>query len=534
MIKIEEITGQMLERGFISAAKNLQANKEYVNSLNVYPVPDGDTGTNMYLTLNSAVASVESNKTVSEVMAQISRGALMGARGNSGVILSQIIKGLSTGLEGLETAGIEDMVDAFIESTNAAYKAVMKPTEGTILTVVRSVSEFAQENRFSYDDMISFLTDCSVHANGVLAKTPDMLRELKDAGVVDAGGKGYLVILDGLIQGLVSENVEFEVSIDNFEYFAENQNHNPDEIKFSYCTEFMINGIVEDPEGFRDEISENGDCVIVVNDRDITKVHIHTNNPGKVLERALEMGYLSDIKIDNMKIQTANRSKAPEKKEREKYAFIVVSAGEGINNMFSSLGVSKIITGGQTMNPSTEEILAAIEETNADDIYIFPNNKNIILSANQAKDLTDKEVRVIETRQIPEAFTAFLAFDPDEDIDINTRNMEEAIEDVRTIQVTRAVRDSINNGLKIKAGDFIGLINGGIETSGPDLEKLVKSMLEAHVTDDDYLLTLYAGKDQDEESYESLHEKLEDIYDDIDVELVYGAQPVYDYIISIE
>lgn len=536
MTKIKKINGLTLERAFKSATNNLSANKEYVNSLNVFPVPDGDTGTNMYMTLSSATNSIEQTESVSSVMKNISRGALMGARGNSGVILSQILKGMSNGLEDVIEAGIVELNNAFQESKNSAYKAVMKPTEGTILTVVRGVAEFSHEVYEDYDDVFIYLQDVIKHGNEVLDDTPNMLKELKEAGVVDAGGKGYLIILEGILKGIISDDIDYEINVDNFKMFADMQNHDPDEIKFSYCTEFMINGQMDNPEDFREGISQFGDCVIVVNDDDITKVHIHTNNPGHILEEAVQFGFLSDIKIDNMKIQTSTRNniKNSEKEEMKKFDFVVVSSGSGIKEIFNSIGINKIIEGGQTMNPSTEDLLKAVEETNAEDIYVFPNNKNIILSAKQIVELTDKNVHIIETRQIPEAFTAILSFNPDSSPEENLESMNEAIEEVTTIQITHAIRDSVNNGLEINEGDFIGLIHDKILKADKDITHLILDMLEDTVTEDNYLITIYSGEDINDEDAESLQELVEEKYSDLDIELVFGKQAVYHYLISIE
>lgn len=539
MNQIITIDGSMLEKAFKLAAQNINANKEYVNELNVFPVPDGDTGTNMSMTLSSAVASIEPKGDVSEVMKQISRGALMGARGNSGVILSQILKGMSIGLEACEEASIEDLNNAFIESKNSAYKAVMKPTEGTILTVVRGISEFSQENRFLYKDIVSYLEAVIEHGNQVLSKTPDMLKELRDAGVVDAGGKGYILILEGILQGLVSDEFEYSVSIDNFDFFANKQNHNPDEIEYSYCTEFMINGPMDKAEDFREDIARLGDSVIVVNDDDLTKVHLHTNNPGQVIENALKFGYLSDIKIDNMKIQTSNRSSSIKSskdlnKEEKDYGFVVVSSGAGISEIFNSLGIDRIIEGGQTMNPSTEDILEAVEAINARDIFIFPNNKNIIMSANQVVELSDKNIHVIPTKQIPEAITGLLSFSQDLGVSENLRAFNEALTEVKTIQITYAIRDSKVNGIEIREDDYIGLVEGEILGASKDIYSLSIDMVDKIIDEDSYLITIYSGEESRKEDTDRIFDEIQTRYTDIDIDLIEGGQPVYNYLISIE
>lgn len=539
MTILKEIDGVLLERAFKSATSNLNLNKEYVNSLNVFPVPDGDTGTNMYKTLSSATSSIKSNDSVSEVAKSVSKGALMGARGNSGVILSQILKGFYTGLEDCKTASIEDFDLAFEESKNAAYKAVMKPTEGTILTIVREIAEFSSNNYSDFDDLVLYLQACIDHGNKILDKTPDMLKELKDAGVVDAGAKGYLLILQGMVKGLVSDEIDHDINVDNFDFFANRSNHDPEETEHTYCTEFIINGSPENLEDFRDEISIDADSVIVVGDEDMTKVHIHTNNPGKILERALVIGDLSDIKIDNMKLQAqaANINNGliyDNDSSNKDYDFVVISSGSGFDEIFKSLRVNNIIKGGQTMNPSTEDLLEAVNRSNAENIFIFPNNKNIIMSAQQVKDLTEKNVHVIETRQVPEAFSAILSFNPDLGPLDNKKRMIEAIEDVKTIQITYATRDSKNNNLEIKANDYIAIIDDEIKLNSLDLESLVMDTLEESVSDLDYLITIYYGEDMSDDEASKLARKIEDSYEDLDIDLIDGSQPVYNYIITIE
>lgn len=538
MKQLKEINGVMLDQAFKAASNNLSINKEYINSLNVYPVPDGDTGTNMYMTLSAASKSVDTNQSASDVMKAISRGALMGARGNSGVILSQILKGMYLGVEGCKVLDIKNLNKGFRESKEAAYKAVMKPTEGTILTVVREVADFSQKTYQNYDDILTYLQDLISHGEMVLDKTPDMLRELKEAGVVDAGGMGYLIILKGLLNGLVSDGIEFEINVDNFQVFADRQNHNPDEIEFSYCTEFMINGQMDNPEGFREEISKDADSVIVVSDGDITKVHIHTNHPGLIMERAMDFGYLSDIKIDNMKLQAIEKaqdsqSEVQEVEERD-YDFVVVSSGAGINEIFASLGVNFIIEGGQTMNPSTEDLLKAVEASRAKDIFLFPNNKNILMSANQAANLSDKKVHVLNSRHIPEAISAILSFDPDLGPSENYDQMVDAMAEVTSIEVTYAVRDSINKGIEISAGDYLALVNDEIVKSGSNIDELLIDLIRNIVTDDHFLISIYKGQDVSQEDGEALLEIIEQEYEDLDVELIDGGQPIYHYFISIE
>lgn len=539
MIKI--IDGEMLIRGLKAGRNKLVANKEMVNSLNVFPVPDGDTGTNMSKTIDSAVKMLEdvNDVKVSTIVKKASTGALMGARGNSGVILSQLLRGLSSGVKGLEVINIENLKDAFIEAKKVAYNAVMKPTEGTILTVARMMAEYAEENYRNFDDISVFLKAILDEGNRALEMTPDMLPQLKAAGVVDAGGKGYLLILEGILHGLVSdEEEEYVVNVDNFEVFANKAHHESENIEFGYCTEFMIMASDGKPEDLREKLSKIGDCVIVVQDEDITKVHVHTNEPGNALQYALEIGQLKDIKIENMRQQNENLSKAKEEATKElvhrKYAIIAVSTGQGIDKVFNDLGAAKIISGGQTMNPSTEDFVKAINEVNADNIIILPNNKNIILAAKQAKDLVDSKVEVLETTSIPQGLSAMLVMDEDISIEENIENMQESISMVKTLQVTYAVRDSQYEDITIKKDDYIGMINGKIRVSKADIYESTLELIEKAVDEETSLITIFKGADLKDQDADKLISKLEEIYSDLDIEVVDGKQPVYYYLISVE
>lgn len=540
---MKTIDGQMLSRGFRVSVQMLENKKEEVNALNVFPVPDGDTGTNMSLTIASALKSVNAvtELTVGKVAKAASSGSLMGARGNSGVILSQLLRGFSMGLANLDEADISDLNKAFNESARIAYNAVMKPTEGTILTVARMMAEFSEENYDDYDDIMLFLQDVIKEGYRVLDLTPDMLPQLKEAGVVDAGGKGYLIILEGLLQGLISDDYDYTPTVDSFNTFANKAHSESESIEFGYCTEFMINRSDGKYLELREKLSNYGDSLIVVADEEITKVHIHTNNPGEVLEMALKIGPLSDIKIDNMRLQNEKlqdqvmfEDKKEVEIEKSEYAFIAVSSGDGLNEVFKDLNVKKVISGGQTMNPSTEDFLKAMEEINAENIYILPNNKNIILAANQAVELTDRNAYVIKTTTIPQGFAALLSFDQDASVKDNLKNMNEAIEEVKTLQVTYAVRDSENNGIKINKGDFIGLFNGNISLSTPEILDTCLELVDKSIDDDDSLITIFYGADTDEKVAEELVKKIEEKYEDFDVELVKGNQPVYYFIISVE
>lgn len=539
MIKI--IDGEMLIRGLKAGRNKLVANKEMVNSLNVFPVPDGDTGTNMSKTIDSAVKMLEdvNDVKVSTIVKKASTGALMGARGNSGVILSQLLRGLSSGVKGLEVINIENLKDAFIEAKKVAYNAVMKPTEGTILTVARMMAEYAEENYRNFDDISVFLKAILDEGNRALEMTPDMLPQLKAAGVVDAGGKGYLLILEGILHGLVSdEEEEYVVNVDNFEVFANKAHHESENIEFGYCTEFMIMASDGKPEDLREKLSKIGDCVIVVQDEDVTKVHVHTNEPGTALQYALEIGQLKDIKIENMRQQNENLSKAKEEVTKElvhrKYAIIAVSTGQGIDKVFNDLGVAKIISGGQTMNPSTEDFVKAINEVNADNIIILPNNKNIILAAKQAKDLVDSKVEVLETTSIPQGLSAMLVMNEDISIEENIENMQESIAMVKTLQVTYAVRDSQYEDITIKKDDYIGMINGKIRVSKADIYESTLELIEKAVDEETSLITIFKGADLKDQEADKLISKLEEIYSDLDIEVVDGKQPVYYYLISVE
>ncbi|WP_425540095.1 DAK2 domain-containing protein [Microaceticoccus formicicus] len=540
---MKTIDGQMLSRGFRVSVQMLENKKEEVNALNVFPVPDGDTGTNMSLTIASALKSVNAvtDLTVGKVSKAASSGSLMGARGNSGVILSQLLRGFSMGLTNLEEANITDLNRAFNESARIAYNAVMKPTEGTILTVARMMAEFSEKNHNDYDDIMLFFQDVIKEGYRVLDLTPDMLPQLKEAGVVDAGGKGYLIILEGLLQGLISDDYDYKPTVDSFNTFANKAHSESENIEFGYCTEFMINRSDGKYLELRETLSNYGDSLIVVADDEITKVHIHTNNPGEVLELALKIGPLSDIKIDNMRLQNEKLQDAgmyEDKKEVEteksEYAFIAVSSGDGLNDVFKDLNAKKVISGGQTMNPSTEDFLKAMEEINAENIYILPNNKNIILAANQAVELTDRNAFVIKTTTIPQGFAALLSFDQDASVKENLKNMSEAIEEVKTLQVTYAVRDSENNGIKINKGDFIGLLNGNIVLSTSEILETCLSLVDKSIDEDDSLITIFYGADTDEKVAEELVKRIEEKYGDFDVELVKGNQPVYYFIISVE
>lgn len=533
------INGEILSKCFISAFQYLEVHKEEVNALNVFPVPDGDTGTNMSLTMRSAAKQVNALEeiTASTVVKAVSSGSLMGARGNSGVILSQILRGFSVGCGDNTEIDIETLKEAFSNAYKTAYKAVMKPTEGTILTVIRAMGEFAEENFEKYEDIFVFFEDILEAGQIALDNTPNQLPVLKEAGVIDAGGQGLCYIIEGMIRyetapELIKESRVEKVSHDTLQ---EEQ-----DIEFGYCTEFMIHSD-KDYEEYRDLLSEYGDSLIVVGADGIIKTHIHTNNPGEVIEKALKLGSLSDIKIDNMRIQhqhvlaTEEDFKKSKKYEpRDKYGFIAVSSGKGLDNIFTELSVDEIISGGQTMNPSTEDILNAIDKVNADNVFIFPNNKNIILTAKQAKELSDKNIMVIETTSIPEAYSAILAFDEEEEPSENESAMKEAITDIKTAQITHAVRNTTVEGVKVKKGDYLCILENKIIDSGRNLEKIFEELCEKAIDDEVSIVTIYCGDEADSLTTANLRALVEEKYDDLDIEVVQGGQPVYSYLVSFE
>ena len=546
-----QITGEDLKKSLVGSRDYLVLNKEMVNELNVFPVPDGDTGTNMSLTIISALKEAEhldSFATVEEVSAAVSRGALMGARGNSGVILSQFFRGFAEGLKGKEVATIKDLAFAFKKASDVTYKAVMKPTEGTILTVGRELSDFAIKNAAKATDMGSFYESVIKAAEKSLDNTPNLLPVLKEQGVVDAGGKGLVVILQGALKAAKGETIEkiedAELERKTPKAFVDGEVED-DDIEFAYCTEFLIKGDSDKAEEFKQKLIPLGDCLLVVGASGIIKTHIHTNNPGRVLEYASEIGMLQDIKIDNMRIQHKEKLfkdeevQAAKGKNRvveptEEYAFVTVSIGDGLDEVFESLNADYIVKGGQTMNPSTEDLLKGVESTPGKNVFILPNNKNIQLAAEQVKELTNRNVKVIPTRSIPEGISAMLAFQPDTSFDENEEAMKEAISHVKSGQVTYAVRDTEISGKKIGEGDVIGIAHGDIVSVGSEVTEVTRELIEELVNEDHSLITLYYGEDVDEEDGEKLLKELEEEYEDLDIELVYGGQPLYYYLISLE
>lgn len=543
-----KIDAIVLKKALIGALNSLGENKEVVDALNVFPVPDGDTGTNMLLTMKSAVTNAvkEENKTVKEISGALSKGALLGARGNSGVILSQLLRGFKEAVEDKEYIDIEALMEAFVKASEVAYKAVMRPTEGTILTVSKDLASFALRNYRNYTELSKFADDSLIVLEESLNRTPELLSVLKEAGVVDAGGKGLYCILKGAIEGARTENLEITVQdINKTKQTANRKEISTDNIKYGYCTEFIITGDTSKVNEFKETISKIGDSMVVVALDDIIKCHIHSNNPGQVIEEALKLGYLKDIKIDNMRLQHneilfseeeyKNTEKEDNKpKEHKKYGFIAVSSGEGFTKIFKDLKVDEVVTGGQTMNPSTEDFMEAIDKINADDIFIFPNNKNIIMAAKQTIDLSDKNIHVVETKNMPQAITAMITFDEEMNADEILNNMNEAISEVKTGEVTFAVRDTTIDGKEIKKGNYLAISSSKILASSADLNETTMAMIDELIDDDTSLVTLYLGEDAEKALAEELIEKLEEKYPDVDFEAIESKQALYYYIISLE
>ncbi len=565
---ITTIDAPMLAKMFLAGAKNLEAKKEWINELNVFPVPDGDTGTNMTMTIMSAAAEVSSlgeSPDMASLAKAISSGSLRGARGNSGVILSQLFRGFTKGISKYEVIDTVILCDALQKAVETAYKAVMKPKEGTILTVAKGGADKALELIGETDDLTVFMDEVIKHADYVLSQTPEMLPVLKQAGVVDSGGQGLITVLKGAYDALMGKEVDYTIeasgagsSVVKISQQAEQ------DIKFGYCTEFIIvlQRPLEEKEemDFKAYLESIGDSIVVVADDEITKVHVHTNDPGLAIQRALEYGSLSKMKIDNMReehqeklIKDAEKAaeeqkKADEKKRSEKDAlaeaqkapkkdmgFISVSIGEGINEIFKGLGVDYIIAGGQTMNPSTEDMLNAIEDVNADNIFILPNNKNIILAANQAASLIEeKNIFVIPTKTVPQGITALINFMADSSPEENAARMTEELSSVKTGQVTYAVRDTLIDDKSIKQGDYMGMGDSSILSVGKDMDQVIKEMVAQLVDEESAIISIYYGQEIEESAAEKLGSELEEAYPDCEVEVHFGGQPIYYYVISVE
>ena len=540
---IQYIEGKMLRDMFVSGANNLQNHKELVDKLNVFPVPDGDTGTNMSLTISYAMkelAKVE-NDSITEIGKSLSKGSLMGARGNSGVILSQIIRGFSKSIEGKEQISTEDLAKAFKNGSDTAYKAVIKPIEGTILTVVRESGEYAIKAAKKEKDLLKFLEMVIDEANKSLERTPELLKNLKEAGVVDSGGKGLVLIYEGMYEALKGKPIKAKDSNDSnvSEVKQAGTSINTEDIKFCYCTEFILeSNSISDTE-IRDIMLKYGDSLAVVGDEGIIKVHVHTNDPGLVLQDALKHGQLVTIKIENMKLQHENTlvgdtDEIAQSVEEKEYGFIATSMGEGLAKIFKDFGVDYIIEGGQTMNPSTEDFMTAIDRINAKNIFIFPNNSNIIMAANQAKELSDKNIIVIPTKNTPQGFTALVNFNADASVEENEQALMESLTMVKSGQVTFAVRDTVMNDVEVKEGNIIGIAESKLMDAGDSVDEITTSLVEKLVDEDSAIITLFYGEDVTEEDANNLRDELEEKFEDLDIELYYGGQPLYYYLISVE
>ena len=547
------IDAKLLSRMFLAGAKNLEVKKEWINELNVFPVPDGDTGTNMTLTIMSAVKEVNNLEDVqmTSLAKAISSGSLRGARGNSGVILSQLLRGFTKGIRDLEELDAVALARAVDKGVETAYKAVMKPKEGTILTVARGVADKALELAEDAEDLQTFLEDVLEEGRRVLAKTPDMLPVLKEAGVVDSGGQGLMVVLEGAFDAFMGKEVDLTFDGGESAKVVKITPQAEADIKFGYCTEFIIvlnkEFTAEDEVDFKAYLSSLGDSIVCVADDEVVKIHVHTNDPGLAIQRALTYGSLSRIKIDNMReehqeklIKDAEKIAAQQAEEaakapKKEVGFISVSIGEGFGQIFRDLGVDYLIEGGQTMNPSTEDMLNAISKVNAEHIFILPNNKNIILAANQAKALTkDKDIIVIPTKTVPQGITAVINYVPEKSVEDNEKDMTEEITRVKTGQITYAVRDTHIDDKEIHEGDIMGIGDHGMLAVGKEVAAVAKETVEQMVDDETELISIYYGEGFTEEEAEKLAGELEEQYDYCDVEVNCGGQPIYYCIISVE
>lgn len=555
---INTIDAAMLKKCFLAGAANLEAKKEIINELNVFPVPDGDTGTNMTMTILSAAKEVSNiaSPNFENLSKAISGGSLRGARGNSGVILSQLFRGFTKEIKSVTVIDAPVLARAFQKATETAYKAVMKPKEGTILTVAKGLSDKMNELACENGDLEEILGQVLEHGRYVLSQTPEMLPVLKEAGVVDSGGQGLIEVLSGIYDCLLGKEIDLTAALGTTTTAKVEADTTQADIKYGYCTEFIIN--IEkkfdngDELNFKAYLESIGDSIVVVADDEIVKVHVHTNDPGLAIQKALTYGSLSRMKIDNMReehkeklIKEAQKAEAEKKAAEEaakkpaepkkKYGFISVSAGAGLSEIFEGLGVDVVIEGGQTMNPSTEDMLNAIDKVNAENVFILPNNSNIILAANQAQSIvTDKNVYVIPSKTIPQGITALINFDESADAEANFDNMSSEMKNVKTGQVTYAVRDTSMDGKEIKQNDIMGIGDKTILSVGKDIEETTIDMLSQLIDDDSELISVYYGEDVSSEQVDSLTAKIEETYPDLDLEVHSGGQPIYYYIVSVE
>ncbi|WP_164669048.1 DAK2 domain-containing protein [Virgibacillus doumboii] len=552
---VQSLDGKTFTQMVLSGAHHLTNNAQKIDALNVFPVPDGDTGTNMNLSMTSGANEVKklNSENVSEIANAFAKGLLMGARGNSGVILSQLFRGFSKGLDTKESVSSKDLANAFESGVNTAYKAVMKPVEGTILTVAKDAANTAVEEAKKEEDVIALMEKVVAEAKASLRRTPDLLPVLKEVGVVDSGGQGLLTIYEGFLAALKGEELPEEDSdtVDmedmvNAEHHKINQDFmDTSEIEFGYCTEFMVKFEDEklkenpfDEATFRDELSEHGDSLLVVSDDEIVKVHVHAEYPGTVMTLGQRFGSLTNMKIENMREQhtaiVGDNDKKSAPAEQGEYGIVTVAMGTGLKSLFESLGATVVIEGGQTMNPSTQDIAEAIQIANAKNVLILPNNKNIVMAAEQAAELAEVSAEVVPTKTIPQGISALLAFHPDAAITENKETMAEASKEVKTGQVTYAVRDTQIDGITIEKDHFMGIADGKITSSNQDKLETVKSLLNEMITEDDEILTILQGEDATDEEVEELVKYIEDKYDDVEIEVHHGNQPIYSYIFSVE
>lgn len=560
-MSVERIDALMMKKCFLAGAKALEARKDYINELNVFPVPDGDTGTNMTMTIMAAVREINkiTDVTVDNLCKAMSSGSLRGARGNSGVILSQIFRGFTKELKGLEYLEVTDLGNSIQHAADTAYKAVMKPKEGTILTVIKAGAERSVELLMEGEsrDMVTFAEEVAAYMEDTLKRTPDMLPVLKQAGVVDSGGEGLMTFVRGALAALQGKEVDLDISgvdVKASPAITTGSSEDAADIKFGYCTEFIIM-LERDQDKVEKELKaylqDIGDCVVVVADDEIVKVHVHTNHPGLAFEKALTYGSLTSMKIDNMreehqeklirdaetvaKQQAEEDQKEEEPKEHKADGFVVVSAGDGLSDIFKDLGADEVIEGGQTMNPSTEDILQAVEKVPADTVYILPNNGNIILAAEQARDLTeDKKVVVIPSTNIPQGIAAMINFMPGQPVEENTQQMTEEMGNVKSGQVTYAVRDTQMDGKEIKQGDYMGIADKKIVAVEKGLSEVTVELVEGMIDAESELISLYYGADVTEKDAEAVADLILKDHDDLEVEVQYGGQPVYSYFVSVE
>ncbi|MFD1360296.1 DAK2 domain-containing protein [Lentibacillus salinarum] len=551
----EILHGTMLAKMVLSGAHHLKNNAEKIDALNVFPVPDGDTGTNMNLSVTSGADEVKklNSDNISEVAEAFSKGLLMGARGNSGVILSQLFRGFAKGMDKQETLSAEGLANALDNGVNTAYKAVMKPVEGTILTVAKDAAETAVVESETETDVIALMTNVVQEAKASLKRTPDLLPVLKEVGVVDSGGQGLVTIYEGFLAALKGEEVPEQDTDDvGMEEMVNAEHHkiaqdfmDTSEIEYGYCTEFMVRFEADklknhpfDEDSFRQELSKHGDSLLVVSDDDLVKVHVHAEYPGEVMTLGQRFGSLMNMKIENMRDQhTAIVGDDNEKAEPEAkadYAIVTVAMGSGVKELFESLGATVVIEGGQTMNPSTQDIAEAIEKANARNVLILPNNKNIVMAAEQAAELAEVSAAVVPTKTIPQGISALLAFHPEAAIDDNHALMEAAGQEVKTGQVTYAVRDTQIDSMTIKKDHFMGLADGAIKASNKDMLETVKSLLDDMITEEDEILTILQGEDARDEDVEAIEQYVEEKYKDIEIEVHKGHQPIYSFIFSVE